>query len=42
MAPSVGVADARTTRRRFSDTQKPHNTRDGIAKLLGLTPEKVP
>jgi CO/xanthine dehydrogenase Mo-binding subunit len=42
MAPSVGVADVRNGEALvFSDTQKPHNTRDGIAKLLGLPPEKV-
>jgi CO/xanthine dehydrogenase Mo-binding subunit len=42
MAPSVGVADVRDGEALvFSDTQKPHNTRDGIAKLLGLLPEKV-
>jgi CO/xanthine dehydrogenase Mo-binding subunit len=42
MAPSVGVADVKDGEALvFSDTQKPHNTRDGIAKLLGLPPEKV-
>jgi CO/xanthine dehydrogenase Mo-binding subunit len=42
MAPSIGVADVRDGEALvFSDTQKPHNTRDGIAKLLGLAPEKV-
>ena len=42
MGPSVGVADVRDDRALvFSDTQKSHNTRDGIAKLLGLAPEDV-
>jgi CO/xanthine dehydrogenase Mo-binding subunit len=42
MAPSIGVADVRDGEALvFSDTQKPHNTRDGIAKLLGLAAEKV-
>jgi CO/xanthine dehydrogenase Mo-binding subunit len=42
MAPSIGVADVKNGEALvFSDTQKPHNTRDGIAKLLGLPPEKV-
>jgi CO/xanthine dehydrogenase Mo-binding subunit len=42
MAPSVGVASVRDGEALvYSDTQKPHNTRDGIAKLLGLPPEKV-
>lgn len=42
MAPSVGVADVRDGEALvFSDTQKPHNTRDGIAKLLDLPPERV-
>ncbi len=42
MAPSVGVADVREDEALvFSDTQKPHDTRNGIAKLLGLPPERV-
>jgi len=42
MAPSVGVADVSADGAVvFSDTQKSHNTRDGIAKLLDLPPEKV-
>lgn len=42
MAPSVGVADVQgDTAVVWSDTQKPHNTRDGIAKLLGLPAEQV-
>jgi nicotinate dehydrogenase subunit B len=42
MAPSVGVADVREDGVLiFSDTQKSHNTRDGIAKILGLSPDKV-
>ena len=42
MAPSIGVADVKSGEALvFSDTQKPHNTRDGIAKLLGFAPEKV-
>ena len=42
MAPSVGVADVKGDEALvFSDTQKSHNTRDGIAKLLGLEPDNV-
>ena len=42
MSPSIGVADVRDGEALiFSDTQKPHDTRDGIAKLLGLAPERV-
>jgi CO/xanthine dehydrogenase Mo-binding subunit len=42
MGPSVGVADVRNGEALvFSDTQKSHNTRDGIAKILGLPPENV-
>lgn len=42
MGPSVGVADVRNGEALlFSDTQKSHNTRDGIAKILGLAPDKV-
>ena len=42
MGPSVGVADVSNGRALvFSDTQKSHNTRDGIAKLLSLPRENV-
>jgi CO/xanthine dehydrogenase Mo-binding subunit len=42
MGPSVGVADVRDGEALvYSDTQKSHDTRDGIAKILGLPPEKV-
>jgi nicotinate dehydrogenase subunit B len=42
MGPSVGVADVRNGEALvFSDTQKSHNTRDGIAKILELAPDKV-
>jgi CO/xanthine dehydrogenase Mo-binding subunit len=42
MGPSVGVADVRDGEAVvYSDTQKSHDTRDGIAKILGLAPEKV-
>ena len=42
MGPSVGVADVRGADALiFSDTQKPHNTRDGIAKILSLAPANV-
>jgi nicotinate dehydrogenase subunit B len=42
MGPSVGVADVQDGHATiFSDTQKSHDTRDGIAKLLGLPPENV-
>ena len=42
MGPSVGVADVSNGEALvFSDTQKSHNTRDGIAKLLGLPADKV-
>jgi CO/xanthine dehydrogenase Mo-binding subunit len=42
MAPSVGVAHVKDGEALiFSDTQKPHYTRDGIAKILGLPAEKV-
>ena len=42
MGPSVGVADVRDGEAIvYSDTQKSHDTRDGIAKILGLQPEKV-
>jgi CO/xanthine dehydrogenase Mo-binding subunit len=42
MGPSVGVADVRNGEAVvYSDTQKPHDTRDGIAKIIGLPPDKV-
>ena len=42
MGPSVGLADVRDGEALvFSDTQKPHATRDGIAKILGLPADKV-
>jgi CO/xanthine dehydrogenase Mo-binding subunit len=42
MGPSVGVADVSDGEAIiFSDTQKSHDTRDGIAKLLGLPQDKV-
>lgn len=42
MAPSIGVADVRDGEALvYSDTQKSHDTRDGIAKILRLAPEKV-
>lgn len=42
MGPSVGVADVKDGEALvFSDTQKSHDTRDGIAKLLRLPPERV-
>jgi len=42
MGPSIGVADVRDGEALvYSDTQKSHDTRDGIAKILGLPPEKV-
>jgi len=42
MGPSVGVADVRAGEALvYSDTQKSHDQRDGIAKILGLPPEKV-
>jgi len=42
MGPSVGVADVRGGEALvYSDTQKSHDQRDGIAKILGLPPEKV-
>ncbi len=42
MAPSIGVADVGGGEALiFSDTQKSHATREGIAKLLGLPVEKV-
>lgn len=42
MAPSVGIADVRDgTATIWSDTQKPHFHRLGIAKLLGIPEDKV-
>jgi CO/xanthine dehydrogenase Mo-binding subunit len=42
MGPSVGVADVRAGEALvYSDTQKSHDTRDGIAKILGLPADKV-
>lgn len=42
MAPSVGLADVTgDTATIWSDTQKSHNQRDGLAKILGLKPENV-
>lgn len=42
MAPSVGVADVgRDSAVIYADVQKPHDTRNGIAKLLGLPPDSV-
>jgi CO/xanthine dehydrogenase Mo-binding subunit len=42
MGPSVGVAEVRNGEALvYSDTQKSHDTRDGIAKILGLPPERV-
>jgi CO/xanthine dehydrogenase Mo-binding subunit len=42
MAPSVGVAEVKDGEALvFSDVQKPHDTRNGLAKFLGLPPEKV-
>jgi CO/xanthine dehydrogenase Mo-binding subunit len=42
MGPSVGLAHVTGGEALiYSDTQKPHNSRDGLAKLLGLAPENV-
>lgn len=42
MAPSVGIAEVRgDTATVWSDTQKPHFHRQGIAKLLGIPEENV-
>jgi len=42
MAPSIGVADVGADSAViYADVQKPHDTRAGIAKLLGLPPENV-
>lgn len=42
MAPSIGVADVGAgSAVIYADVQKPHDTRAGIAKLLGLPPDSV-
>ena len=42
MGPACAVVDARPDRATlWTGTQKPHYARDGVAKLLGLAPEKV-
>jgi nicotinate dehydrogenase subunit B len=42
MGPSVGIADVRKDSATiWSDTQKPHFHREGLAKLLGLPLDKV-
>jgi len=42
MGPSMGVADVGPDEAViYSDTQKPHDTRTGIARLLGMAPEQV-
>ncbi len=42
MGPSVGLADVKNGEALiWSDTQKPHDQRDGLAKFLGLPPDKV-
>src|SRR3989449_7703971 len=42
MGPACAVADVRSERATlWTGTQKPHFARDGIAKLVGLPPEKV-
>ena len=42
MAPSMGLADVRENEALiYSDTQKSHNSRNGLAKLLGMEPEQV-
>ena len=42
MGPSVGVADVKKDGATiYTDTQKPHFHREGVAKLLGLPIEKV-
>jgi len=42
MGPSVGLADVKNGEALiYSDTQKSHDQRDGLAKLLGLPPDKV-
>jgi nicotinate dehydrogenase subunit B len=42
MGPSIGVADVGEDEATiYSDTQKPHDTRNGIARLLALPPRSV-
>ncbi len=42
MGPSVGIADVKKDSAViYSDTQKPHFHRDGVAKLLGFPADKV-
>jgi nicotinate dehydrogenase subunit B len=42
MGPACAVVDAKPDRATlWTGTQKPHFARDGVAKLLGLPPEKV-
>jgi nicotinate dehydrogenase subunit B len=42
MAPSIGVADVGSDSAViYADVQKPHDTRNGIAKLLGLPAQNV-
>jgi CO/xanthine dehydrogenase Mo-binding subunit len=42
MGPACAVADVRGGEATiWTGSQKPHSTRDGVAKLLGLSPEKV-
>jgi nicotinate dehydrogenase subunit B len=42
MAPSIGVADVKNGEALiYTDGQKSHDTRDGIAKFLGLPADKV-
>src|SRR2546425_5465107 len=42
MGPACAVADVRADRATvWTGSQKPHYGRDGVAKLLGLPPEKV-
>ncbi len=42
MGPACAVADVRDGQATvWTGSQKPHSTRDGVAKLLGLSPDKV-
>ena len=42
MGPSLGVANVKDGYAEiYSDTQKPHDTRNGIAQILGIDPEQV-
>lgn len=42
MGPACAIADVKADRATiWTGSQKPHFTRDGVAKLLGLPPEKV-